>query len=87
MAKRSRLLASATFVVTLVALALRATTVHSVGPAPLIYRATILVNDLDSVEGLAPPGQFVEVRVRQRNFIEGEDGTGDPFLVPLEERR
>jgi hypothetical protein len=79
MAKRTGFLASALFGVTLAALALRATTLHSVNAAPLIYRATVAVNDLDSVEGLAPPGRFVEVRARQRNFKEGEDGTGDPF--------
>jgi hypothetical protein len=37
------------------------------------------VNDLDSIDGIGMPGRFVEVRARQRNFIEGEDGTGDPF--------
>ena len=79
MATRSRLLASTALGLLLLALALRATTVHSVWVEPLIYRATVAVNDLDSLEGLAPPGRFVEVRARQRNFIEGEDGTGDPF--------
>jgi len=80
MAKRSRLLASATLGVVLVALALRATTVHSVNAVPLIYRALVRGNDLDFVEGLAPPGQVVELWAKQRNFIEGSDaGSTDTF--------
>ena len=79
MAKRSRLLTSSALVAVLVALVLRATTTHSTNAQPLIYRATVAVNDLDSVEGIAPPGRLVELWARQRNFIEGEDGTGDPF--------
>jgi hypothetical protein len=79
MAKRSRLLASATLGVVLVALALRATTVHSVNAVPLIYRALVRGNDLDFVEGLAPPGQVVELWARQRNFVEGADSGSDVF--------
>ena len=44
---------------------------HSVGAAPLIYRVTSNNNDLDSVEGIAPPGRLVELWYRQRNFREG----------------
>ena len=79
MVKRSVFLTSAAVAAVLVALALRATTVHSVGAAPLIYRAVANVNDLDSVEGLAPPGRVVELWTRQRNFREGDNGTTDPF--------
>lgn len=79
MAKRSRILTCSALLAVLVALTLRATTTHSTPAQPLIYRATVAVNDLDSVEGIATPGRLVEVWARQRNFIEGEDGTGDPF--------
>src|SRR2546430_3132631 len=58
---------------------LRAVTVHSVNAQPLIYRATASVNDLDMVEGLAPPGRVVELWARQRNFIEGSDDSADSF--------
>jgi hypothetical protein len=78
MAKRSVFVSSAALAAVLVALVMRATTLHSVNAAPLIYRATVTVNDLDSVEGLAPPGQYVELWVKQRNFREGNDGA-DPF--------
>ncbi|MFN8545069.1 MAG: hypothetical protein U0807_12820 [Candidatus Binatia bacterium] len=58
----------------------RAVTVQSVNPQPLIYRATVNNNDLDGVEGLAPPGKVVELWYRQRNFREGTvDGGPDPF--------
>ena len=60
-------------------LALRAVTVHSVGSAPLIYRVTTNNNDLDSVEGLAPPGALVELWYKQRNFREGTTAGADPF--------
>jgi hypothetical protein len=60
-------------------LAFRAVTVHSVGAAPLVYRVTVNNNDLDTVEGLAPPGRVVELWYRQRNFKEGNDGLVDPF--------
>jgi hypothetical protein len=79
MAKRSRILTCSALLAVLVALTLRATTTHSTTAQPLIYRATVAVNDLDSVEGIATPGRLIEVWARQRNFIEGEDGTGDPF--------
>ena len=79
MAKRSLIVPVALFGAVLVGLALRAVTAHSVGPQPLIYRVTTNVNDLDGVEGLAPPGRFVELWMRQRTFKEGEDGTADPF--------
>jgi len=79
MGKRSVLLTSAGLAATLVGLALRATTLHSVGAVPLIYRVIANVNDLDTVEGLAPPGRVVELWARQRNFKEGTDDTSDPF--------
>jgi hypothetical protein len=78
MANRSVFVSSAALAAVLVALVMRATTLHSVNAAPLIYRATANVNDLDTVEGLAPPGQYVELWVKQRNFREGNDST-DPF--------
>src|SRR5207247_2366060 len=62
-----------------VALVLRATPLHSVNEAPLIYRVVSNVNDLDAVEGLAPPGRVVELWFRQRNFKEGTDDASDPF--------
>ena len=63
MEKRSVFVSSAALAAVLVALVMRATTLHSVNAAPLIYRATASVNDLDTVEGLAPPGQYVELWV------------------------
>jgi len=63
----------------LVALVLRATTLHSVNDAPLIYRVVSNVNDLDGVEGMAPPGRVVELWFKQRNFKEGTDDASDPF--------
>jgi hypothetical protein len=59
-------------------LTLRATTLHSVSGPPLIYKAVANVNDLDIVEGIAPPNKWVELWVRQRNFKEGNLGD-DPF--------
>ena len=79
MAKRSLWLGAVPIAAVLVALVLRAVTVHSVNAQPLIYRATASVNDLDMVEGLAPPGRVVELWARQRNFIEGSDDATDPF--------
>jgi hypothetical protein len=80
MRKRLVVLGPLVFGATLAALALRATTLGAVGTQPLIYRVTSLVNDLDTVEGLAPPHAWVELWVKQRNFIEGEGGsTTDPF--------
>jgi hypothetical protein len=82
MSNRQRLVVVAAGVVVLSGLTFRAVTVHSVGSAPLIYRVTTNNNDLDSVEGLAPPGRLVELWYKQRNFREGiadgEPGT-DPF--------
>ena len=78
MAKRSRVLTSVLFVGVLVALLARATTLHSVNAAPLIYRAVTMVNDLEAVEGLAPPGRVVELWMKQRNFKEGDPDV-DPF--------
>ena len=78
MAKRSIILASGALAAVLVALVLRATTVHSVGAVPVIYRVVSNVNDLDAVEGLAPPGRVVELWTRQRNFKEGSVSP-DPF--------
>jgi hypothetical protein len=76
MRKRSILLGAVPLAGLLIALVLRATTIHSVGPRPLIYRVISNVNDLDGVEGLAPPGRFVELWMKQRNFREGgPDGT------------
>src|SRR5207244_5774518 len=63
----------------LVALVFRATTLHSVNDAPLIYRVVSNVNDLDGVEGMAPPGRLVELWFKQRNFKEGTDDASDPF--------
>src|SRR5262249_44292515 len=60
-------------------LLLRAGTVHSVGAQPLIYRVTASNNDLDSVEGLAVPGRWIELWYRQRNFIEGQPDAVDAF--------
>lgn len=79
MAKRSLTVPAAALGAVLAALALRAATVHSVGAAPIIYRVTTNVNDLDGVEGLAPPGRTIELWAKQRTFKEGEDGTGDAF--------
>src|SRR5262249_26409440 len=79
MAKRSLWLGAVPLGAVLIALVLRAVSVHSVNAAPLIYRATANVNDLDMVEGLAPPGRVVELWARQRSFIEGSDDSSDPF--------
>lgn len=79
MTKRSAVLGPVALGVVLAGLALRATTIHSLGVQPFIYRVESVVNDLDSVEGLAPPGSRVELWVKQRNFREGDDTTGDPF--------
>jgi len=81
MAKRSTFVSGATAVAVLATLLGRAVTVHSVGPTPLIYRVIANNNDLDAVEGLAPPGRTVELWYRQRNFIEGDlvAGSADPF--------
>jgi len=78
MAKRSTIIGSVALAAVLAGLVLRATTLHSVGWAPLIYRAVANVNDLDMVEGLAPPGSYVELWAKQRNFKEG-DQNDDPF--------
>lgn len=76
MKRRGILLGGVPLAGLLVALVMRATTTHSVGPQPLIYRVVSNVNDLDGVEGLAPPGRFVELWAKQRNFREGgPDGT------------
>jgi hypothetical protein len=82
MSHRQKLLVIAGAAVVLSGLVLRAVTVHSVGNAPLIYRVTTNNNDLDSVEGVAPPGRLVELWYRQRNFREGLEGAEpgqDPF--------
>ena len=79
MAKGSRKVGAVALGGVLVALVLRATTLHSVNGAPLIYRVVSNVNDLDGVEGLAPPGRVVELWFRQRNFKEGTDDATDPF--------
>jgi hypothetical protein len=68
MKQRSVVVSSATVALVAGALLVRATTLHSVNAKPLIYRAVAHVNDLDQVEGLAPPGRTVELWVRQRNF-------------------
>lgn len=57
----------------------RAVTVHSVGTVPEIHRVRVLNNDLESVEGLAPPGAVVELWYRQRNFKEGAASGSDRF--------
>ncbi len=79
MSYRQRLVVVAAGIVVLSGLTFRAVTVHSVGSAPLIYRVTSNNNDLDSVEGLAPPGRLVELWFKQRSFREGIDGGVDPF--------
>jgi hypothetical protein len=79
MAKRRTILSAVVFGGVVAALLARATTLHSVNANPLIYRAVSNVNDLDSVEGMAPPGKVVELWVRQRNFKEGTDDAVDPF--------
>lgn len=57
----------------------RAVTVHSVGTVPEIHRVRVVNNDLESVEGLAPPGAVVEVWFRQRSFKEGAASGSDRF--------
>jgi hypothetical protein len=80
MAKRSVIVSAVALAAVLGALLVRATTVHSVNAQPLIYRAVSNVNDLDSVEGMAPPGRVVELWMRQRNFKEGTNQPdADPF--------
>src|SRR5207253_2917951 len=79
MAKGSSIVGSIALGGVLVALVMRATTLHSVNGAPLIYRVVSNVNDLDGVEGLAPPGRVVELWFKQRNFKEGNDDASDPF--------
>ena len=79
MAKGSSIGGSVALGGVLVALVLRATTLHSVNGAPLVYRVVSNVNDLDGVEGMAPPGRVVELWYRQRNFKEGTDDASDPF--------
>jgi hypothetical protein len=79
MAKRSTIAAAVALAAVLGALLVRATTVHSVNFAPLIYRVVSNVNDLDAVEGVAPPGKVVELWSRQRNFKEGTEDAIDPF--------
>jgi len=80
MANRPLIASAVVMAAVLGALLVRATDVHSVNAQPLIYRATSNVNDLDSVEGSAPPGRFVELWVRQRNFKEGTSlPDADPF--------
>lgn len=63
----------------LAGLAGRAVTVHSVGAVPEIHRVRALNNDLDSVEGLGPPGSVVELWYRQRSFKEGAASGTDRF--------
>lgn len=79
MPQPQRKFAAAAGVVVALGLGFRAVTVHSVGNAPLIYRVTTNNNDLDSVEGLAPPGRLVELWYKQRNFREGTDAGADTF--------
>lgn len=71
MSGRSTFVGAAVFATLVLALLARAVTVHSVAWAPLIYRTIANENDLDVVEGMAPPGSFVELWYRQRNFREG----------------
>jgi hypothetical protein len=79
MERRARVVPSVALGAVVVALCVRATTLHSINAAPLVYRVVSNVNDLDGVEGLAPPGRVVELWMRQRNFKEGTDDTSDPF--------
>src|SRR2546427_9008885 len=78
MAKRRIIVSSVALAAVVAGLLARATTVHSVNAAPLIYRVVSNVNDLDAVEGMAPPGRVIELWTRQRNFKEGDD-VNDPF--------
>jgi hypothetical protein len=78
MRKQSTMVGATALAAVLAALTLRATTLHSVNMKPLIYRAVANVNDLDVVEGMAPPGKVVELWARQRHFKEGNQ-TDDPF--------
>ncbi|HJQ83353.1 MAG TPA: hypothetical protein VKA21_04710 [Candidatus Binatia bacterium] len=79
MARRRMFVSAAALAAVLGALLVRATTLHSVNAAPLIYRVVSNVNDLDGVEGSAPPGRIVELWMKQRNFKEGTDDASDPF--------
>jgi len=79
MTRRSTVVAALSGLLVFAGLALRAVTVHSVGSQPLLYRITARGNDLDSVEGLAPPGRVVELWFRQRNFREGGPSGSDLF--------
>ena len=63
------------------ALGLRAVHVHSVADEPHIYRVAVSNNDLESVEGLAPPGRLVELWYKQRTFKEGSLSGNDHFSL------
>jgi hypothetical protein len=62
-------------------LVFRAVTVHSVPPAPLIYRVVANNNDLDAVEGFAVPRRTIELWYKQRTFREGSEGGSDRFSL------
>lgn len=79
MSRRTSWAARLASLVVLASLAGRAVTVHSVGTVPEIHRVRALNNDLESVEGLAPPGSVVEVWYRQRSFEEGAASGSDRF--------
>lgn len=79
MTTRAKVLAATGGAVLMLALVLRAVTVHSVSWQPVIYRVTASNNDLDAVEGIAAPGVQVQLWYRQRNFKEGTVDGDDRF--------
>lgn len=79
MSRRMSWTARVASLLVLAGLAGRAVTVHSVGTVPEIHRVKVNNNDLESVEGLAPPGAIVEVWYRQRSFKEGAASGSDRF--------
>ncbi len=81
MSKRSSVLTVTAAALVLIGLVLRAVTVHSVGAVPTIYRVTSNNNDLEGVEGLAPPGRLVELWYKQRSFKEGSLEGDDLFQL------
>jgi hypothetical protein len=79
MSKRSSVITITASALVLAALVMRAVTVHSVGAVPEIYRVTANNNDLEGVEGIAPPGRLVELWYKQRTFREGAAEGDDLF--------
>src|SRR6185369_12657663 len=79
MSKRSSIVSITAAALVLMGLVMRAVTVHSVGAVPTIYRVTVNNNDLEGVEGTAPPGRLVELWYKQRTFKEGAAEGDDLF--------